>query len=234
MSALAERLFGIHTATSSDNGQRGTSGQSGCPVKTSDKSEVAVLFSGKFFTYGYRVSYGSDDYKNLRSNHTVSVGGPDSINVEVDYGTGRQKKNYGTKLGGPYYEDAQSYVWMAVYAYQPSFETDPRPFSGSINSTSSVSITVQDCTDSGGDDGDRLSHRELFTGSDSYAYSYDHTNSDSLAHTDTYDNANQYTYPDADGHADSDSDLHTDAHCRCYGDTYQHASAQQLPIRLYQ
>ena len=100
--------------------------------------------------FGHAVFYGSNDYKNLKTNHTVSVGGPASINMVVDYGAGRQKKTYKANLGGPYYVDAQSYLWGGYYVYEPSFETDPRPFSGSINSTSSVSITVQDCTDSGG------------------------------------------------------------------------------------
>ena len=148
LAALSNQLFGIHTTTSSGNGQRGTSGQSGCPARDSQKS--GIYFNGKYFMFGHAVFYGSNDYKNLKTNHTVSVGGPASINMVVDYGPGRQKKTYKANIGGPYYVDAQSYLWGGYYVYEPGFETDPRPFSGSINNSGSVSITVSGCPNSGG------------------------------------------------------------------------------------
>ena len=200
LSALAERLFGIHTTTSSNNGQQGTSGQSGCPTSTSNKS--STLFSGKFFTFGYAVYYNSDDYQNLKKNpEKVTVGGPSSVNVVADYGAGRQKKTYAANKGGPYYVDSQSYIWAAYYVYRPDFETDPQAVQRLYQFHQERFDRRVGLSQRRRNDGDRLSYRELLTRPDSNAYTHSDTRSNGYSDADTrsdcHTDTDAYTHPDA-------------------------------------
>ena len=144
--AIGKRLFGAHAQN--DDAQQGASGQSGCPVKSSELS--AVEFEDHSFTFGYGIFYGASDYRRLKSDYTVTVGAPSSVNVTIDYGSGHASQTRSANRRGPLYDDDGSYVWAAYHAYDTGFRTAPRPVSGRIASNKSVSITVSGCSDSGG------------------------------------------------------------------------------------
>ena len=146
LAAIGKRLFGAHSQN--DDAQQGASGQSGCPVKSSELS--AVEFEDHSFTFGYGIFYGASDYRRLKSDYTVTVGGPSSVNVTIDYGPGHASQTRSANRRGPLYDDDGSYVWAAYHAYDTGFRTAPRPVSGRIASNKSVSITVSGCSDSGG------------------------------------------------------------------------------------
>ena len=146
LAAIGKRLFSAHAQN--DDAQQGASGQSGCPVKSSELS--AVEFEDHSFTFGYGIFYGASDYRRLKSDYTVTVGGPSSVNVTIDYGPGHASQTRSANRRGPLYDDDGSYVWAAYHAYDTGFRTAPRPVSGRIASNKSVSITVSGCSDSGG------------------------------------------------------------------------------------
>lgn len=151
LAAIGKRLFGAHSRNDdggSDDAQHGLSGQSGCPVKSSELS--AVDFRDHSFTFGYGIFYSASDYRRLKSDYTVTVGGPSSVNVTIDYGSGHTSQTRSANRRGPLYHDDGNYVWAAYHAYDTGFRTAPRPVSGRIASNQRVSISVSGCSDSGG------------------------------------------------------------------------------------
>ena len=143
-----------------DDAQQGASGQSGCPVKSSELS--AVEFEDHSFTFGYGIFYGASDYRRLKSDYSVTVGGPTSVNVTIDYGPGHASQTRSANRRGPLYDDDGSYVWAAYHAYDTGFRTAPRPVSGRIASNQERFDKRVGLLRQWWKRGNRVPHRRLF------------------------------------------------------------------------